>query len=89
MASTLDRWQLNQNTQRDSFRYLLNNEEISDVIFVIGDERIPAHTFLLTCRSPVFHDMFKEKPKEGVEKREIEVSDIDADTFIEVLRYVS
>ena len=74
MAASSDYWQLNQKTQKDSFKFLFNNQEMSDVTFVIGEDKktkIPAHTFLLACRSPAFYAMFHGKMTEGSRKKEI------------------
>ena len=89
MAAPPDSWQLNQKTQRESFKFLLNNTEMSDVTFVVGakkEKRIPAHTFLLAARSPVFFAMFHGKMVQGSRENEIEVPDIEQEVFMEVLR---
>ena len=87
--ATMD-WQTQCKSQRDCFKFLLKNEEMSDVVFVVGEEksRLPAHSFLLAARSPVFKAMFYGEMKESSRtnnNHEVEVPDIDAEAFIEML----
>ncbi|XP_076080162.1 BTB/POZ domain-containing protein 6-B-like [Mytilus galloprovincialis] len=66
--------------------YMLQNEIMCDVTFRVGHERtsIKAHKFMLSSRSAVFHTMFEGSLPE---KGEITISDIDDNTFRDILKY--
>ena len=42
----------------DDFRRLFLSPESSDVIFIVGEEKIPAHKLVLTTRVPYFQRLF-------------------------------
>ena len=42
----------------DNFRRLFLSPESSDMVFVVGEEKIPAHKFLLTTHVPYFARLF-------------------------------
>jgi len=63
------------------FATFVSNPKLSDITFVVGDEKIPAHRVLLALRSPVFEAMlypdpafeFKAKGKEALDARPLEI----------------
>ena len=65
-----------------------------DVIFVVGPNRIKveAHKFVLSLRSTVFNQMFKEDDgeeeeiEEESENSQLEMSDVNKDALMNVLR---
>ena len=67
---------------------LLENQSLSDVTFVVKNEKIGAHSAIVVSASPVICAMLEEdKFKEGRTKV-VEVDDIDPSVFKEMLRYV-
>lgn len=66
---------------------VLNRKEFSDVTFVVEGKEFHASQALLSCRSVYFSSMFCgpwREPREG----RIEVFDVPASTFSQVLRFV-
>ena len=65
--------------------YMLVNQINCDVTFIVGSEHeeVHAHKLILISRSPVFHAMF-EGPL--AEKGEVEMPDVERDTFLVFLR---
>ncbi|KAJ6221627.1 hypothetical protein RDWZM_000172 [Blomia tropicalis] len=68
---------------------LFNNEEQSDLVFLVGKEeqklwRFPAHSFLLKDVSP----FFKAISSAAKEQREIRVNWVEPDTFHIILKYI-
>ena len=63
---------------------------MSDITFVVGrtgrKKRVQAHKFLLAISSPVLHAMFYGAMAE--QGTEIELSDCDYETFLELLSYI-
>ena len=47
-----------RNTQADNFDKLFHSKAPSDVIFLVGEEEIPAHKLVLTTRFPYFEQLF-------------------------------
>ena len=67
---------------------LLDTQSMADVIFVVRNEKIGAHSAIVVSGSPVICAMLEEdKFKEGRTKV-VEVDDIDPAIFKEVLRYL-
>ncbi|XP_076071543.1 BTB/POZ domain-containing protein 6-like [Mytilus galloprovincialis] len=64
--------------------YMLEKETMCDVTFRVGEGRktIKAHKNILASRSEVFHTMFEGSLPE---KNEINIPDIDEDTFKKIL----
>lgn len=71
---------------------MFRNELMSDVCFVVGAKqnayqvKIPAHKFILATASPVFFAMLQGPM---AEKGEIEIVDIDPDSFLAMLKFVN
>ena len=84
-------WQTTKGTVRERTAFLFNNSLMSDITFVLTDPdgtqvRVPAHKLVLAISSPVFEAMFFGELAE--KRREIELPDIDAGSFLEFLRFI-
>ncbi|XP_055619527.1 BTB/POZ domain-containing protein 6-B-like isoform X1 [Toxorhynchites rutilus septentrionalis] len=68
---------------------LINNRFQSDVTFMVGEKRQPihAHKLLLIIASEYFNAMFNGNFRES-SSGEIEVSDVEPDIFLEILRFI-
>lgn len=66
------------------FEFYLTNEELSDVTFLVEGEKIPAHRVILSVKSDVFRDMFREKKDEN----EIKIEDARLEPFQRMLGYL-
>jgi len=68
---------------------LVNNKDLSDVVFVIGDDKIFANRCILANQSPVFRAMLFGKMAEANQK-EIIIKDphIRSDAFLSLLEYL-
>ena len=67
---------------------LLDTQSMADVIFIVKNEKIGAHSAIVVSASPVICAMLEEdKFKEGRTKV-VEVDDIDPLVFKEMLRYL-
>ncbi|XP_053693058.1 BTB/POZ domain-containing protein 1-like isoform X1 [Sabethes cyaneus] len=68
---------------------LINNQFQSDVTFLVGEKRKPiyAHKLLLIIASEYFNAMFNGNFKES-SSNEIELLDMEADIFLEILRFI-
>ena len=90
VARNADGWQLALNSQKECFKYLLENEELADIHFLFKkeDKRIPAHKFLLATRSQVFQAQFYGDLPAGSRgnSHEVEIEDIELAAFVEMLR---
>lgn len=63
---------------------LLKTHEWSDCVFIIDNEKVPAHKLILAYTSPVFEMMFYG----NLASSEVEITDIDAKDFKVMLEYV-
>lgn len=83
-------WQATKSSLKERLSYLLNNELLSDVRFVVGKDRqaqrIPAHKFVLAAGSGVFDAMFNGGM--ATTTAEIELPDTDPAAFLSLLRWV-
>ena len=80
-------WQVSKPSLKDRLLHLCNNDFMSDVTFIVQDNRIPAHKVFLATSSPVFDAMFNG-PLAQKGKSEVEILDCqDSRDFIEFLRY--
>lgn len=74
---------LNGTISRD-FGLLYESKKFCDVIFRIGDTEFKAHKAILSARSEVFSQYFEY----NTEDNRFRVTDIDAQIFGEILRYI-
>ncbi|XP_044728793.1 BTB/POZ domain-containing protein 2-like isoform X2 [Chrysoperla carnea] len=75
------------------FGYLCNNEELSDIYFVLKNDnkdekqhRIPGHKLVLSVRSDVFKSMFFGSL--ATNTAEIEIPDVDPTAFMVLLNFL-
>ena len=82
-------WQSDELTITQSIAFLYNNELGSDVTFIVNKNKIPAHSLILTVRSPVFCTMFKDSCwKESVEKQVTTEDWLNVEYFLQFLRFL-
>jgi N-acetylneuraminic acid mutarotase len=74
-----------EDTLREDFLQLVASPTHSDVTFLVGKERIPAHSCLIS-RCPAFSVMFNAAFREGREKV-VELKDVSPKTFLAFLAY--
>ena len=94
MPSLEDLWHSHRQTKKEKIAFLFNNNEMSDVSFVVqasteeSETRkvIPAHKFVLAISSRVFHSMFYGPLPET--KDSIELSDCEYESLLELFRYI-
>ena len=92
--STETNWQTTRPTIRERGKFMLNNDRLSDVKFVVANSNgeseskqvIPAHKFILAIGSPVFEAMFYGELAET--KDTIELPDCDCESLLELFRYL-
>jgi BTB/POZ domain-containing protein 1/2 len=77
--------------ERISYMYL--NEELSDVIFIVGrenedKERFNAHKFVLSIGSSVFNAMFYGTGQKMSQTTDIMIPDVDSKSFKSFLRFL-
>ncbi|XP_019533950.1 kelch-like protein 40b isoform X1 [Aedes albopictus] len=79
----------NGSSTSDRKQFLVNNEFMADVVFLVGEkkERIHAHKLFLIASSEYFYAMFNGNFKESSES-EIVLDDIEPKIFLEILRFV-
>jgi hypothetical protein len=75
------------NSLGGDFLHLLNNPELSDVTFILGDRKCFAHKNILVSRSPYFHSLLLNGMRESYQT-EIIVSEWESDIFMAVLRFI-
>ena len=63
------------------------SEEHADIWIVLGDARIPAHSFILAARSEAFAEMLRAPMKESITK-EIVLEDIEASVVRDLLQFL-
>lgn len=73
--------------QSSDFLSLMMFGHFSDLIIVIGAEKIQAHRSILAARSPIFFEMFR-KPENIKKPLEIEFQDVSFDGFRELLHWI-
>ncbi|XP_033725257.1 BTB/POZ domain-containing protein 1-like [Pecten maximus] len=79
-------WQSGKSLQ-ESLEHLLSNDIGSDVTFLVGVKRtrVFAHKLVISSRSPVFFAMFNGPL---AETGDVEIPDINVETFLPFLRYL-
>lgn len=65
------------------FEQFLLSQKFCDVTFIVGDKKLCAHKVVLASKSQTFARLF-----EANQKQVIEITDIDYNVFIELLRFV-
>nr|KYP63881.1 Protein roadkill [Cajanus cajan] len=68
------------------FGMLLDDEELSDVTFVVDGEKFYAHKLILTTRSTTFETRFLEG--KGLDKSEIVITDVEPRVFKTMLQFI-
>ena len=91
-----ENWQTTRPTIRERTKFLLNNDRLSDVKFVVrkanskgkseSKKVIPAHKFVLSISSPVFEAMFYGELAEA--QASIELPDCEYESLLELFRYL-
>ena len=98
--STPENWQTTRPTIQERTKFLLNNDRLSDVKFVVRKfngktqsgsitfvkKVIPAHKFVLSIGSPVFEAMFYGELAET--QASIELPDCEYESLLELFRYL-
>jgi hypothetical protein len=84
-------WQSGFQTINDTIRNVLLTGKLSDVTFVVGEEKkeVRAHTFILMSRSPVFEAMFERWDSSSSGPIFVEDADFDAFNAFLKARYDS
>ena len=73
--------------QATKIAWLLNNDFMSDITFVVRQKPFPAHKFVLASESEIFHAMFYGPMAD--DKKEIEIEDCEnPDDFLEFLSLI-
>ena len=67
---------------------LFNDDKFSDVKFLVGNVKFPAHKCVLSVRSPMLYAMFGTSGMRETREEVVVVEDVDADIFREVLRFI-
>lgn len=65
----------------------INNPEMADVVFIIGQEKVYAHRALMGMHSSFFRSMLYNGMKETTQK-EIVLEDVDLESFLHLLGYI-
>jgi hypothetical protein len=71
----------------EDYGRLLEDGDLADVVFVVGEERLPAHRVMLAARSKYFAGLFKSGMAEG-SKEEVTYEDVSAFAFRVLLRFL-
>jgi len=66
---------------------LLDSERFADVVLVVGEERISAHSIILAARSPVFEAMWSTSMQEQ-ENKEVTIEDLDPCAAKRMIRFM-
>lgn len=74
-----------EDSLREDLLKLVGSPDKADVSFLVGGERIPAHSCLIS-RCPAFSVMFNTAFREGRD-RVVELKDVRSDTFMAFLAY--
>ena len=97
MATLDDNWQTKHPTISERTKFILNNESLSDVKFVVpawhnecegrkSRKCILAHKFILAISSPVFYAMFYGEMAETSDT--IQLPDCDYESLLELFRFL-
>ena len=67
---------------------LYEQDQHKDVDITVGERRFRAHKAVLAVRSAVFAAMFEHEQMEEAKENRVTITDVDADVFEEMLRFV-
>uniref|UniRef100_A0A1B6F9I4 BTB domain-containing protein n=2 Tax=Proconiini TaxID=565685 RepID=A0A1B6F9I4_9HEMI len=83
-------WQATKTTVKERFAFMFNNEILSDVHFIVGrdlgQQRIPAHRFVLAVGSAVFDAMFNGTLATRADT--VELPDVEPAAFLALLKFL-
>jgi len=71
-----------------SFSPFLNNPLLSDVVFIIENQKFFAHKLVLAARSPYFYALITQNSQSTANTLEIEIQDASAFVFLQVLQWM-
>lgn len=71
----------------DQFHQLFLSQDACDVTFILGQEKIMAHSVILTTRVPYYKKLLSSGMKES-HSREIEINGISAEVFKALLKFI-
>ena len=78
---------LEGSTLQQDMLAMLNDSDSADVTFIVGEQRFPAHTFIISARSSVLRAMLSA-PMAEAQSRVVTVKDIDPSVFNSLLRFM-
>lgn len=87
MAKELRGYEANRKKLIADYEKLVNDEEFSDVEFIIENLSLRAHKNILSKRSSVFAAMFQTEMREKNENK-VEITDVRYEVFLEMLRFI-
>lgn len=73
--------------KQKNFYKLFKNEQFSDVLFMIGNENIPAHKILLINRSTIFKAMLDDKMNDS-QQYKVVIKDIEYKIMEDMLHFI-
>lgn len=68
--------------------HFLNNQEMSDVTFLVEGKPFYAHRVLLITASDKFRTLLAQKPSDGSQNKEVEISDVKYNIFQMMMSYL-
>ena len=69
----------------DDFKLLINDDEMSDVKFLVNGEIFHAHRCILAVRSQYFRAMLFNQWRESTSNEEIVLTDVSSEVFLKIL----
>ena len=72
----------------EDFRCLLNNQELSDVTFVVEGKKLHAHRCILIARCEILERMVNGPMREGQDGVQIPIEDTTYQCFHSLLEYI-
>ncbi|KAL7288011.1 hypothetical protein TKK_0018061 [Trichogramma kaykai] len=77
----------NDTIDRINFDFSFLSEELSDIILIVEETKIPAHKIMLSAASPVFRAMFTHDMLENKENS-VNINNTTVNILTEMLRYI-